>query len=60
MDQANLSLDEFHRKYPSLNYYSEILRFVTTEIPPTEKSVKRAVFLSVDNFCKKMLRIGET
>jgi len=60
MDQANLSLDEFHRKYPSLNYYSEILRFVTTEIPPTEKSVKRVVFLSVDNFCKKMLRIGET
>jgi tetratricopeptide (TPR) repeat protein len=57
--QATLCLDEFQRKYPSLNYYSDMLRFVTTDIPPTEKGVNAAVFTSVDHFCKRMLKIGD-
>ena len=57
--QATLCLDEFQRKYPSLNYYSDILRFITADIPPTEKGVNAAVFTSVDNFCKRMLKIGD-
>lgn len=58
--QAALCLGEFQRKYPSLNYYSDILRFVTTDIPSTEKGVNTAVFTSVDHFCKRMLKIGDT
>lgn len=57
--QATLCLDEFQRKYPSLNYYSDMLRFVTADIPPTEKGVNAAVFTSVDHFCKRMLKIGD-
>lgn len=58
--QAALCLDEFRRKYPSLNYYSDMLRFVTADIPATERGVNAAVFISVDHFCKKMLKIGDT
>ncbi|HOI14126.1 MAG TPA: hypothetical protein PLG75_09715 [Methanoculleus sp.] len=59
-EQAGLCLDQFHRKYPSLNYYSDILRFVTADLPATENGIKLAVFTSVDHFCKKMLKIAET
>ncbi|MDD4253496.1 MAG: hypothetical protein PHT74_10185 [Methanoculleus horonobensis] len=57
--QASLCLDEFRRKYPSLNYYSDMLRFVTADVPATERGVNAAVFTSVDHFCKKMLKIGD-
>ena len=57
--QATLCLDEFHRKYPSLNYYSDMLRFVTADLPPTEMGVNAAVFTSIDHFCKRMLKIGD-
>ncbi|MCK9298524.1 hypothetical protein HL657_12285 [Methanoculleus sp. YWC-01] len=59
-EQAGLCLDQFHRKYPSLNYYSDILRFVTADLPATQNGIKLAVFTSVDHFCKKMLKIAET
>lgn len=59
-EQAGLCLDQFHRQYPSLNYYSDILRFVTADLPATENGIKLAVFTSVDHFCKKMLKIAET
>ena len=55
---AGLCLDEFRRKYPSLNYYSDMLRFVTAA--DAHDGVNTAVFTSVDHFCKKMLKIGET
>ncbi len=58
--QAALCLDEFHRKYPSLNYYSDLLRFVTADAPAGQEGACRAVFVSVDHFCKRMLKIGET
>lgn len=57
--QAALCLEEFRRKYPSLNYYSDMLRFVTDTVPATERGVNAAVFTSVDQFCKKMLKIGD-
>jgi len=57
--QAALCLDEFQRKYPSLNYYSDLLRFVTIDAPACPDGLNRAVFTSVDHFCKRMLRIGE-
>jgi hypothetical protein len=37
-----------------------MLRFVTTDIPATEKGVNAAIFTSVDHFCKRMLKIGDT
>lgn len=58
--QTTLCLDEFQKKYPSLNYYSDMLRFVTADTPPTEKGVNAAVFTSIDHFCKRMLKIGDT
>ncbi len=56
--QAGLCLDEFRRKYPSLNYYSDMLGFVTAA--GAHDGANTAVFTSVDHFCKKMLKIGET
>ncbi len=58
--QATLCLEEFHRKYPSLNYYSDLLRFVTADPPAGRKGACRAVFVSVDHFCRRMLKIAET
>ena len=57
--QTTLCLDEFQRKYPSLNYYSDILRFVTADIPSTKKGVNAATFTPVDHFCKRMFKIGD-
>ncbi|MDD2474047.1 MULTISPECIES: hypothetical protein [unclassified Methanoculleus] len=57
---ANRCLDEFRRKYPSLDYYSDLLRFLTTDIREAQDASNRAVFTSIDHFCKKMLKIAET
>jgi len=58
--QASLCLDEFQRKYPSLNYYADLLQFITADDAPTRPAgLNRSVFTSVDHFCKRMLKIGE-
>mgnify|MGYP000848494433 FL=1 len=60
-EQANLCLDEFRRKYPSLSYYSDLLRFATTaDLPARPEGINQAIFSSVDQFCKRMLKIGDT
>ncbi len=56
--QAELSLDEFQKKYPSMNYYSDLLRFVTIDAPTHSEGLNRVIFTSVDHFCKRMLKIG--
>ena len=60
--QAGLCLDEFRRRYPSMNYYSDLLLFVTAadDAPARPDGVNQAVFTSVDHFCKRMLKIGDT
>ncbi|WP_292521316.1 hypothetical protein [Methanoculleus sp.] len=58
--QAALCLEEFRRKYPSLNYYSDLLGFATAETTVRPDGVNRAIFTSIDHFCKRMLKIGET
>ena len=57
---ALLCLDEFRRKYPALNYYSDMLGFITADISTRPDGTNRAVFTSVDHFCKRMLKISET
>ncbi|HOB18952.1 MAG TPA: hypothetical protein PKK74_09735 [Candidatus Methanoculleus thermohydrogenotrophicum] len=58
--QAALCLDEFRRKYPSLNYYSDLLWFITIDAPIRADGANLAIITSVDNFCRRMLKIGET
>ncbi|MFA7198808.1 MAG: hypothetical protein WC093_05915 [Methanoculleus sp.] len=58
--RASLCLDEFHRKYPSLNYYADLLQFITADDAPIRSAgLNRAVFISIDHFCKRMLKIGD-
>lgn len=59
-EQAEFCLDEFRRRYPSMHYYSDLLWFITVDTPDRLDGVNRAVFTSVDHFCTRMLKIGET
>ncbi len=58
--ESTLCLESFKRKYPSQNYYADLLEFVVVEGTGKVEGIRGAVFRSVDNYCQRMLGIKET
>ncbi len=58
-NQALLCLGDFKRKYPSLQYYADLLEFVVADCSGTVDGSRQVVFRSVDNYCIRMIGIKD-
>lgn len=58
-NQATLCLEDMQRRYPSLQYYADLLEFIIADCSGTIAGSRQAVFRSVDNYCMRAIGVRD-